>query len=65
MTYYKIVRRYESAMISKRTIAYGLTREEAEEWCGNFQSSSRTCTNAVGKARTRKLGRWFDCFEKQ
>ena len=61
---YKIVRRYFNGF-KKRTIAKGLTLEEAQAHCRNPETSSSTATNAVAKRRTRLMGPWFDGFEKQ
>ena len=61
---YKIVRYYFSAGIKHRTIATSLTLDEAKLWCQNPNTSSRTCASKTGKARTRKLGPWFDGFAK-
>lgn len=60
---YRIVRMYQRAEIRRRIIATGLTLEEAQAHCKNPETSSSTCTNSAGKARTRKLGPWFDGYE--
>ena len=65
MTYYKIVRIYSSALINSRTIMRNLTLSEAQQWCSDPQTSSSTCTNYVGKQRTKKIGSWFDSYQKQ
>lgn len=65
MALYKIVRMYRNSDVPKRTIKTGLTLEEAQEHCRNPETSSRTCTSAAGKARTRKLGPWFDGYEDE
>jgi hypothetical protein len=59
---YKIVRFYKDRHPNKRTITTGLTLEQAQAWCNNPETSSSTCTNKAGKARTRKLGDWFDGY---
>jgi len=59
---YHIVRFYFNAGIRKRTIRTGLTLDEAQAHCQDVQSSSSTCTNAVGRARTRNVGPWFDGY---
>jgi hypothetical protein len=59
---YKIVRRYARAQ-TRRTIATGLTLEQAQAHCSNPETSSRTCTNRTGRARTRRLGPWFDGYD--
>lgn len=63
MTQYKIVRMYMNGSTRKRTLDTGLTLEEAQEHCKDPETSSRTCTTSAGKARTRKLGPWFDGYE--
>lgn len=62
---YRIVRMYFNRNIRSRTIARGLTLEQAQAWCRNPDTSSRTCTTKVGKARTRKLGQWFDGYDRE
>jgi hypothetical protein len=57
---YRIVRFYESAEIQRRVIAVGLTRDEAVQHCNDPETSSVTATGKVAKARTRRVGRWFD-----
>jgi len=61
---YRIVRFYESAPIRRRIIAKGLTLEQAKAHCSDPETSSSTCTKAAGKARTKRLSRWFDGFEE-
>lgn len=60
---YKIVRVYFKG--SKYTIKRGLSEEQARAHCNNPQTSSSTCTNAVGKQRTKKYGPWFDSYSKE
>jgi hypothetical protein len=62
--HYNIVRFYENDSIGTRVIRRGLTLEEAQAHCSDPETSSSTCTNAAGKARTRKIGRWFDGYEE-
>lgn len=57
---YDIVRHFMNGQ--KRTIYTRLTLEEAQAHCSDPESSSRTCTSSVGKARTRKSGPWFDAY---
>ena len=59
---YKIVRGYFRG--GRRTIATGLTLAEAQAHCQDPETSSRTCTKAAGKARTRRMGPWFDGYEE-
>lgn len=60
---YKIVRMYMSG--SRRTLATGLTLEQAQAHCSNPETSSRTCTTAAGKRRTSRKGPWFDGYDKE
>lgn len=59
---YKIVRLYFKG--GKRTIKTGLTLEEAQAHCRSLETSSKTCTSSVGKARTRRMEPWFDGYER-
>lgn len=43
----------------------GLTLEEAQAHCSDPETSSRTCTNAEGKRRTRALGAWFESYSSE
>jgi hypothetical protein len=60
MNNYKIVRMYFQG--GSRIIKRGLTLEEAQKHCSDPQTSSSTCTTATGKARTRRMGPWFDGY---
>jgi len=64
METYKVVRFYFNAGIRRRIIERGLTLEQAQAHCSDPETSSSTCTNPVGKARTRKMGKWFDGYEQ-
>ena len=61
---YKVVRFFQGSghIHRKRTIRKGLTLDEAQAHCGDPETNSKTCTRAVGKARTRKYGPWFDGY---
>ena len=61
---YKIQRLYFKDH-PRRTIARGLTLEEAQAHCSDPETSSSTCTSAAGKARTRRLGPWFDSYTEE
>ena len=65
MSTYKTVRHFASRYVSRHTITTGLTLKEAQERCRDPEASSSTCTKAPNKARTRKLGPWFDGYEKE
>ena len=60
---YKIVRYYFDA--TRRTIKTGLTLEEAQAHCQDPETSSRTCTKAAGRRRTRLYGEWFDGYTEE
>jgi hypothetical protein len=63
MDKYKIVRGYMQG--GKRTIASSLTLEEAQAHCRDPETSSRTCTKAANKKRTKQRGPWFDGYERE
>ena len=60
---YKIVRMYFWG--GRRTINTGLTLEQAQEHCHDPETSSRTCTKSAGKARTKRMGPWFDGYAQE
>jgi hypothetical protein len=61
---YKIVRHYQRNY-KKRTIQTGLTLKQAQEYCKDPNTSSRTCTTAAGIRRTKSMGPWFDAYDKE
>ena len=61
---YKIVRHYFKGSRS-RVIARGMTLEEAQAYCSDPETSSSTCTSAKRVAYTRKVGPWFDGYDKE
>lgn len=61
---YKVTRRYFRDDVSNRTIKTGLTLEKAQAHCSDPETSSRTCTSAAGKRRTKKCGPWFDSYDE-
>ncbi len=44
------------------TLDIGLTLAEAQAHCSNPETSSRTATGSVARARTRRYGAWFDSY---
>lgn len=62
MARYKIIRFYRDKM-SKRVIERGLTLEQAQAHCQDPQSSSRTAKGL--DAYTRRVGAWFDGYERE
>lgn len=63
---YKIVRMFADRERAprRRVVKTGLTLEEAQAHCKNPETSSKTCTSAAGKRRTRQYGPWFDGYEE-
>lgn len=59
MDTYKIVRFFQGR---KRTIDTGLSLDQVQAHCNDPETSSTTCTNKAGLARTRKHGDWFDGY---
>lgn len=60
---YKIVRCYLRDR-PRRTIKTGLTLDEAQAHCKNPETSSRTAQRYDNTLRTRRLGPWFDAYER-
>jgi len=60
---FKIVRMYFTG--GRRTITTGLTLAQAQAHCADPETSSRTCTRSVARARTRRMGAWFDGYERE
>ena len=63
MTKYRIVRMFFKG--GKRAVngMGGLTLEQAQEYCRDPETSSKTCTGYIGRKRTRERGPWFDGYE--
>ncbi len=61
---YRVIRFYRDAYPRRRIIERGLTLEEAQAHCQDPETSSSTTTGKVGRARTRRLGAWFDGYEE-
>lgn len=64
MDTYRLVRHYQYGQ-RKRTIATGLTLEDAQAHCKDPETSSRTATSLKAQHRTRVLGPWFDGYAKE
>ena len=64
MALYAIVRHYfdPPSGILRRVIATGLDLEQAQAWCADPETSSKTCTKPHNRRRTKKLGPWFDGY---
>lgn len=66
MNTYRIVRGYfNSDRWPRRTVAKGLTLEQAQAWCRDPETSSRTSTSPAGRRRTAERGPWFDGYEEE
>ena len=61
---YRIVRRYQNGSF-RRNIRAGLSLDEAQEWCQNPETSSRTCNIWYRRQITRRKGPWFDSYEEE
>ena len=64
---YQIVRMYQkdsSRERYQRVIKSGLSLEEAQAWCQDPETSSSTCTEQAGCARTTQRGHWFDGYQE-
>jgi len=62
--HYNIVRFYQNSY-RRRIIRERVTLEQAQRHCNDPETSSSTCTSKAGKARTRRVGRWFDGYEQR
>lgn len=61
---YYIVRFYKDRVPNRRIIRRGLTLKQAQEHCADPETSSSTCKGKVGRARTRRVGEWFDGYDE-
>lgn len=61
---YMIVRKYFENH-DDEVIRRGLSLDEAKDHCADDDSSSESCYTTDAIDRTRKMGRWFDCFYKE
>jgi hypothetical protein len=64
-TGYKVQRIYFNRAGYKRTIIDRCTLAEAQAHCNDPETSSSTCTSKDGKARTRRMGPWFDSYTQR
>lgn len=58
---YMIVRHFYRG--GKRVIRKGLTLEEAQEHCGDPETSSKTAKGAKRRRYTEMHGAWFDGYD--
>lgn len=62
---YDVIRFFQRPGIAREVVASGLTLEQAQEHCQDPSTSSATCTDETGQARTRLYGDWFDGYSKE
>lgn len=60
--HYRVVRFYFNRPGQRRTIVDGVTEAEAQAHCNDPETSSSTATGSTARARTRRLGEWFDGY---
>ena len=60
---YKIIR-YYYLNSRKLTIKTGLSLAEAQAYCKDPNTSSKTATSAAARRRTAQNGPWFDGYEE-
>jgi hypothetical protein len=65
MNTYKIIRMYQDLAKTTEIIATGLTLQEAQDWCHDPETSSRTATSPEALNRTREYGEWFDGWTEE
>lgn len=61
---YRIIRFYKEGHRPK-VMATGLTRKEAQAWCSDPETSSKTCEEPENIEHTTLYGDWFDGFEEE
>jgi hypothetical protein len=66
MALYNVVRFYFShpSGIRRRVVKSGVYLEEAQKHCNDPETSSKTATSPAARARTRRVGPWFDGYEE-
>lgn len=62
---YRIVRMYKTDGMRPMVIKRNLSLDEAQAHCRDPETSSSTCRNDAGQARTQRVGDWFDGYEQQ
>lgn len=60
---YKIIRTFMQH--PSEVTATGLTLEEAQEHCKDTETSSLSATSKEATAITKRMGPWFDGYEKE
>lgn len=64
-TTYKIIRTFFNNDTKPRVVRHHLTLAEAQAHCRDPETSSRTAVSASARARTRRLGPWFDGYSEE
>jgi len=59
---YIVHRFYANRPGRSRVIKRNLTYRQAREWCHDPETSSTTATSRAARARTRRMGEWFDGY---
>ncbi len=62
---YKIIRMFANTPSRDTVICTGLTLKEAQEWCRDPETSSRTATSLISVLTTKNFGPWFDGYEAE
>lgn len=60
-SHYRIIRHYFNTC-AQRIMRRGLTLSEAQAYCRDPETSSKTCRSYVNVKRTKRLGPWFDGY---
>jgi hypothetical protein len=61
---YKVVRFYLNRPGYHHTILDRVTLEQAQRHCESPETSFSKCKLPINKARTRRMGPWFDAYEE-
>ena len=64
METYSITRMYQGEKANE-LIETGLTLEEAQDHCGDDETSSSTCVEQYNIDHTNKYGAWFDGYNEE
>ena len=65
MPRYKVLRYFADPELPPVVVKTGLSLDEAQDHCNLANSSSRTCTDELGQARTARYGAWHDEWKEQ
>ena len=62
---YKVIRMFANTDLSSKVVKRHLTLEQAQAWCKDPETSSRTCTSKKAKNLTARCGAWFDGYSEE